>query len=549
MKSKKYWMKCAFLVALAAALCLLPACNHDTPPASFAPGLYLGDTPVADFTGEPNLTNITAWLAANAADGGDYTIRLGGPEYAGPLTLDYGDKNVTVRLTGTAAARQVTGPVFSLDPDIQGYLFTIGNDAGAGKITLVLSGDITLQGHKNNAYGLISVKSNGTLIMEGNAKITGNTHNVSAGYKGQSGGGAVSVSGTFTMRDNAEISGNAIIDGHGGGVSIYGGGVFTMEGGSVSNNSAAWPAFISPGTLTGGGVVVVSAAGKPGSRFTMTGGRISGNTLTAAANGAVGGGIYVSDSSVFIMEGDAAISGNAIKSADGSQGGGVYVGAASFTIKSGTISGNSAEAVNFAGGGGVSLNNGGDFTMEGTAVISGNTAKSTGGGAQGGGVFNGGSFTIKGGEISGNRATAPDWTGGGGVSSGNDFTMEGTAVISGNTAKSTGAGVQGGGVFIGDTGSFTMKSGIISRNAVETAAFGAGAGVGLDTNTNLNKTGGVIYGRNGGGEANTITAATPAGAAIWAKVSGGGSIKRDTTVTAAENLSKTGTSYTGAWTD
>jgi hypothetical protein len=166
------------------------------------------------------------------------------------------------------------GPVFSLDPARQGYLFTVGNDAGIGKVTLILSGDVTLKGHKDNANGLISVKSNGSLSWGGNAKISGNTYNVSKDWRGRPAAGRYPPGGSFTMRDNAGISDNKIINGHGGGVAIYDGGTFTMEGGTISRNTA---------TSTGnwaGGVSLGSDA-----IFSKTGGTIHGgaNTLNASS--------------------------------------------------------------------------------------------------------------------------------------------------------------------------------------------------------------------------------------------------------------------------
>jgi hypothetical protein len=116
------------------------------------PGLYLGDTPVEGFTGDPGLTNITAWLGTNAEDGKKYTIRLDSSEILERRDLNYGDKNVTIILTGTSSSRQAagSGPVFSLDLARKGVLFHVGNNVGIGKVTLILSGDITLQGHGDN---------------------------------------------------------------------------------------------------------------------------------------------------------------------------------------------------------------------------------------------------------------------------------------------------------------------------------------------------------------------------------------------------------------
>ena len=113
-----------------------------------------------------------------------------------------------------------------------------------------------------------------------------------------------------------------------------------------------------------------------------------------------------------------------------------------FTMHGGEISGNT--------GGGVGVR-GGTFTMHG-GEISGNT---------GGGVgVRGGTFTMHGGEISGNTA---DRGGGVYVQWNGTFTMYG-GEISGNTAD------RGGGVGVRD-GTFTMHGGEISGN---TASYGGG---------------------------------------------------------------------------
>ncbi|MCD7948194.1 MAG: hypothetical protein LUG13_07890, partial [Oscillospiraceae bacterium] len=78
--------------------------------------------------------------------------------------------------------------------------------------------------------------------------------------------------------------------------------------------------------------------------------------------------------------------------------------------------------------GGVTVNSTGELTMKDGSAIQ-NCAV-----GNGGGVFNSGSFTMEGGAISGNTATASTFdSSGGGVYNSGSFTMEGGA-ISGNTA-------------------------------------------------------------------------------------------------------------------
>jgi hypothetical protein len=117
--------------------------------------------------------------------------------------------------------------------------------------------------------------------------------------------------------------------------------------------------------------------------------------------------------------------------------------------------------------------------MKAGATITGNTS---GGGVR---VSSGGSFTMEGGEISGN-------TGGSGgviVQNNGSFIMKAGAKISGNSATN-----DGGGVAVRGGSNFIMEGGEISGN---TANYGGG-GVGVFYEDSFSKTGGVIYGDNDG---------------------------------------------------
>jgi hypothetical protein len=105
----------------------------------------------------------------------------------------------------------------------------------------------------------------GTLEMRGSALVTANTFS----------GVLVGGTGVFTM-NGGKISGNTA--GEGAGVRLEGSGVFTMNGGKISGNT---------GTFGGGVVIWGNGAIAP---FTMNGGEISGN------NAPYGGGVYLSGS-------------------------------------------------------------------------------------------------------------------------------------------------------------------------------------------------------------------------------------------------------------
>jgi hypothetical protein len=114
-----------------------------------------------------------------------------------------------------------------------------------------------------------------------------------------------------------------------------------------------------------------------------------------------------------------------------SDGGGISISGGTFTMNGGEISGNTATNA----GGGVHVTNG-TFTMNG-GMISKNTAR-------GGGIFVGsGTVTMNDGTIRGNNS---DSQGGGVEVSGGTFTMHG-GIINGNTASNVGGGVFSSGTF------------------------------------------------------------------------------------------------------
>jgi hypothetical protein len=130
--------------------------------------------------------------------------------------------------------------------------------------------------------------------------------------------------------------------------------------------------------------------------FIMESGKICGNW-----SGRYGGGVRVEEGGIFTMNGGE-ISGNLA-----SYGGGVSVYAGTFTMNGGTISGNSSRD-----GGGVYVDEEGTFEMY-DGKISGNIATYSGGGVYLFGYY-GPSFTMYGGEISGNNSAGYAFNNGGG---------------------------------------------------------------------------------------------------------------------------------------
>jgi hypothetical protein len=283
-------------------------------------------------TGDHTLAKALAWIKAQTLSvATNYTILLDAGNYtlSGTADSNQGNNITTENAVITLLGR---GPA-EISCSSNGFLFYVT----AGE--LVLDNNITLKGHVSNTI-------------------------------------AVSGSSAFlTMKAGAKITGNSVSMGQGGGVIVSQGGSFTMTGGEISDNSAAY-----------GGGVYVSNSGS----FTMNGGKISGNSTSSE-----GGGVCVFTNGSFTMNGGE-ISGN-----NASSGGGVavYYKNGSFTMNGGEISGNNAT--------GSILSNG------------------CGGGVY---VYYDCTFTMSGGEISGNSARI-----GGGVSAGiNCFSKTGGGVIYGS---------------------------------------------------------------------------------------------------------------------
>jgi hypothetical protein len=249
------------------------------------------------------------WLKNNAASNSSYILTANASETIAPQNLSWnGKNNIMVFLQGDYTDRTIS-------LSTQGAMFTVGSG-----LTLILDNNITLKGRSDNTASVLVVESGGKLIMNTGTNITGNTPNDS------NHGGGVLNSGEFTM-NGGTISGNSATHYGGGGVRNFG--EFTMNGGTISGNSAGY----------GGGVRFDSG------EFTMNGGTISGNSASG------GGGVSVVYRT-FTMNGGT-ISGN-IANDDG---GGINLLFGTFRMSGGTIYGSSASSTlrNTAGSSGAAL--------------------------------------------------------------------------------------------------------------------------------------------------------------------------------------------------
>ena len=215
----------------------------------------------------------------NANSGSEYTLVLETDvPNVEPQTLDQNNTALTITSNSNTERKIILG-------NTNGSLFTVGGIyLGDGNweprsAKLIIDGYITLQGRKDNSGALVNIRyggnsdlkgftkiignygspygggiyangSSGTgagvsITMSGNAEISGNTNLVTAGL----GGAGVIITGgntIFTMSDNAIIKNNSTDD-DGGGVGLGFGATFIMNGGEITDNSAA----------NGGGVSIV----------------------------------------------------------------------------------------------------------------------------------------------------------------------------------------------------------------------------------------------------------------------------------------------------
>jgi hypothetical protein len=290
------------------------------------------NTPAEDahtYTANSSQTFIEAIAAINASsNAGDYIITVSG-SFSTPSVTFTANAMKTITLQGTATNCTIYNS--SSDP-----FFSVPN-----RITLSLGNNITLNGNQKY-YPAVKVLTGGSLNMNDGAAITGanargvwvngGTFNMDGGsinnnYSGndmngggvyinnngtfnlsngiisdnegnRDGGGVCVENGTFNMtggeiKSNTGGDNTSSYSSGGGAVYISGNGVFYMSDGIISYNTAqsSYGAY--------GGGVLVGISGSEIGIFTMLGGSITGNTVSADSGGTYGGGVYVSTGSSF----------------------------------------------------------------------------------------------------------------------------------------------------------------------------------------------------------------------------------------------------------
>ena len=256
-------------------------------------------------------------------------------------------------------------------------------------------------------------------------------------------GGGIYVSKgdvTYSIPEEGEEEGKPIVVSRN--TATNGAGIYIKDGDLHIANGTITKNIVN-GTGNGGGIYIENGD------FTIEDGEISGNKLTSGQ----GAGVYIVGSR---NNGQFTMNGGQIKGnqTSGNDGGGVYINGGSFTLNSGSITGNKAKD-----GAGVYLYNG-NFNL-----VSGDISKNIASG-NGGGVYLIGencTYRLKDGKIKNNISQ----NGGGVYLVNGSFTLAESNAdkgsISGNTAK-----IDGGGVYIAGSGSFTMNGGTVVSNTATT---------------------------------------------------------------------------------
>ncbi|MDR0492401.1 MAG: hypothetical protein LBH74_02000, partial [Nitrososphaerota archaeon] len=416
-----------------------------------------------------------------------------------------------IQLTSTPL-NIATGKDITLISNGTGEFFKLIGASGTNTITISTSGILDLDGvivtHNSGALGRgVYVDSGATLTLSSGEITENNVYTGGTINDAQYGGGVYNW-GTFTI-NGGTISNNSAYNGAG----VYSIVTCTMNEGTFSENTAAGAGggVANLGTLKiNNGLFYKNQAVNGGgvfsgvySNFTLNNGDFLENQ---AINGA-GGGVYNDAFSTFAMINGTLSKNHAVA------GGGVY-NLGTFELIGGLIGGATLTDGNIATDSGGGVCDDGFFSVFNmhNGVISNNTAANYGGGIESAaGVFNlfggkisnnfadfgGGVFiwdtstvNIEGGTLLGNTAT---YYGGGVYNYGGTFTIsDDNTLIADNKAAHDGGGVY-------NDGSFVMSGGVIANNT----AITNGGGVYNAFNANFNMTGGIIGGNNSTSDRNS----------------------------------------------
>ena len=269
------------------------------------------------------------------------------------------------------------------------YLY-LSQDVTPGDYIIVPKGKtlyLCLNGHSLKSKAYYAIYVSGTLVL---CDCNGSEQGKGVISHGEEDGSICGADGIYVV-DNAIFTmyGGTISNNDGRGV-LVSGGTFTMYGGEISHNTC-----ITKSAAGGGGVWVKDDDSNIGN-FTMYGGTICKNTYKGIGN-CGGGGVYASGTGDFIIQGgeitNNQCSYSATNTSNGASGGGLYISGKprELKIENCTISNNTCDGE----GGGIFIisNETGSIT---NCTISNNSA--TGASSKGGGLaFDTATVTITGG--------------------------------------------------------------------------------------------------------------------------------------------------------
>jgi predicted outer membrane repeat protein len=382
-----------------------------------------------------------------------------------------------------------------------GAVINLGSVTGTMTLSSQLSLDknVTIQGPGANQLTISGDDRTRLFTIEKNAQVTISALTLTRGSAGGSNsdddnGGAIEVQqdASLTLHDARVIFNTA--GGNGGGIYAKGGSV-TVNGGQIAKNTAKGNAKTDNGS-GGGGIYVEGAALN-----------ISGTTLVGNAAKRDGGGIWATGGSTLTVE-NATITGNIADNIAGGLGsykgkvrikgskvlgnsagsaGGIYIYAGSMTIEDTTFANNIAQQT----GGGI-FNSSGSVTIEGSTITA-NSALNRGGGGIYTEAANDGdhNMTIRQTLLSGNSAK----TYGGGL-----WASKGAVTISQSSFLSNSADREGGGLFLSSKAvGGTIDKSLFSENSTSGAccadhyggAIYAGGNTSISNSTVVNNGGAV----------------------------------------------------------
>jgi hypothetical protein len=464
--------------------------------------LIEGRLTAAGNPGTASFTNVT--FQSNRALGSATANRgNGGAIYnSGALTLD-GVQFATNSVVQSAAAgprRGYGGSIFNGPTDADdaptltigpGGINVSGGAAPVGSLSAnpcPPTGSCLLHATLGGAIANVAVLVNPPPAGTTPGSITGGPVNISGAQALEGGGifstGTMALTGGTITNNRALPFAGVVLTGSGGG--IFSTGTMSLDGMSITTNEGRTDSATGA-TALGGGVTQLAPGGATIVDTDITGNQtISQGASTTGTFSSLGGGLFNSASGSSVTGGNIrGNTANAGTAATTGNGGGVW-NQGSLTVTGTTVSLNKAvgsAAADTGRGGGLFSGNGATaLTLNGDAVVDGNTTTAGTGASSGngGGIWNDNALTLDGVTVSANKATASATaaTGlGGGV-----FTQTGSATVTGgaisaNTSQGSNASSTGlgGGLYL-STGTATVTSTAVSDNE---AIGGSGANSGL----------------------------------------------------------------------